>query len=180
MTLSNSKVTNNNVETNVVHIRRERLGVGLGVANNYSYVKLYVMGNQYTAGYTRYSNVTGAKLNTSYPSMYSSEEVDATDPSIYPFNGAGHLCFEGRNNAGRDVEITFDIAELYTLREVTQSYVKVGAEPVGFNIKRKLYQALYSKKYEDVKKLNYLISDYNATASPENQIIPSSINTKDQ
>ena len=117
--------------------------------------------------------------------MATMRSVLPTAPLAVPIEliekiGMGVLYVTDPDNAGRDVEITFDIAELYTLREVTQSYVKVGAEPVGFNIKRKLYQALYSKKYEDVKKLNYLISDYNATASPENQIIPSSINTKDQ
>ena len=84
--------------------------------------------------------------------------------------GMGVLYVTDEENEGRNVEISFDASELYMLREITQSYIKVGDEPVGYTIKRKLYKALYSKKYEKAKTINRMIVDYNTTASPEKRI----------
>ena len=84
--------------------------------------------------------------------------------------GIGVLYVTDEDNDGKDAEIEFDVPELYMLREVTQSYVKVGKEPVGFNIKRKLYKAMHAKKYENIKQLDRIIADYNVTASPDKRI----------
>ena len=84
--------------------------------------------------------------------------------------GMGVLYVTDEENKGKEAEIVFDAAELYMLREITQSYIKIGEEAVGYNIKRKLYKALYSKKYEKAKILNRMIGDYNTTASLENRI----------
>ena len=84
--------------------------------------------------------------------------------------GMGVLYVTDEDNVGKDAEIEFDIPELYMLREITQSYIKVGNEPVGFNIKRKLYKAMYAKKYEDIKQLDRIITDYNTTASPDKRL----------
>ena len=51
--------------------------------------------------------------------------------------GIGVLYVTDDDNAGKNVDLEFDASELFMLREITQSYVKVGSEPVGFNIKRK-------------------------------------------
>jgi hypothetical protein len=37
------------------------------------------------------------------------------------------------------------------LREVAHSYVKVGDEPVGFNLKKKIYTLLYDAQYQETK-----------------------------
>ena len=84
--------------------------------------------------------------------------------------GVGVLYVTDEDNTGKEAEIEFDISELYMLREITQSYIKVGKEPVGFNIKRKLYKAMYGKRYESIKQLDRIINDYNVTASPDKRI----------
>ena len=41
-------------------------------------------------------------------------------------------------NDGEDVEIQVSISDLLLFREVAQSFVKIGEEQVGFNLKRKV------------------------------------------
>lgn len=47
-----------------------------------------------------------------------------------------------------EVEIELYISELYMLREICLSYVKYGTEPVGYSLKKKVYQALLGKEIE--------------------------------
>lgn len=58
-----------------------------------------------------------------------------------------------------EVAIKVDSSELYLLREVAQSYIKVGEEPVGFNIKRKLYRALYEEEYQKERMVDKLLDE---------------------
>ena len=51
-------------------------------------------------------------------------------------------------NYGQPAPVQMTDTDLYMLREITHSYVKIGEEPVGFNLKRKIYTLLYSKDYE--------------------------------
>ena len=53
--------------------------------------------------------------------------------------------------------LKLDSSELYLLREVAQSYVKVGEEAVGFNLKKKIYKALYEEEYEQEKTIDKLL-----------------------
>lgn len=84
--------------------------------------------------------------------------------------GIGVLYVTDPDHRGKSVDLAFDVSELYMLREIAQSYIKVGSEQVGYNIKRKLYQALYSEKYENIKTVDQMITDYNTTASPDKHL----------
>ena len=44
------------------------------------------------------------------------------------------------------------------VREICHSYCMIGKEPVGYNLKRKLYLALYSESYEKDKKVANLLA----------------------
>ena len=63
------------------------------------------------------------------------------------------------DNRGREHKIKCIASELYLLREVSQSYIKIGQEPVGFNLKRKIYQALFQNQYDAGQKLAKLIGE---------------------
>jgi len=49
-------------------------------------------------------------------------------------------------------------SELYMLREICHSYCRIGEEPVGYNLKRKLYIALYSESYTTNKVADTLLA----------------------
>jgi len=68
--------------------------------------------------------------------------LDVTDP--------GHK--------GETTLIHLNDSEIYMLREICHSYSKVGREHVGYNLKRKLYLALYSAVYETNKVTNTLLA----------------------
>ena len=48
--------------------------------------------------------------------------------------------------------------DIYMLREICHSYCKVGREYVGYNLKRKLYLALYAETYNRDKQVDKLLS----------------------
>ena len=48
--------------------------------------------------------------------------------------------------------------DLYLLRELTQSYIKVGGEFVGYNLKRKVYELLYGDSYQKDKQVDAMLS----------------------
>ena len=48
--------------------------------------------------------------------------------------------------------------DVYMLREICHSYCKVGREYVGYNLKRKLYLALYADTYNRDKQVDRLLS----------------------
>jgi len=54
-------------------------------------------------------------------------------------------------NQGEDAEIQVSMTDLLVLREVAQSFIKIGDEPVGFNLKRKVAKALHQEFYENQK-----------------------------
>ena len=49
-------------------------------------------------------------------------------------------------------------SEIYMLREICHSYCKVGKEPVGYNLKRKMYLSLYGETFEKDKIVNGLLA----------------------
>ena len=63
------------------------------------------------------------------------------------------------DNIGKDAELEFVASELYLLREICQSYVKVGNEQVGYNLKKNIYGALYADEYQTNKLLDSLSKD---------------------
>ena len=70
------------------------------------------------------------------------------------------------NNKGEPAKVSMSETDLYMLREITHSYVKVGDEPVGFNLKRKIYHLLYGTEYERDKVANKLIAQIEMPVAP--------------
>ena len=54
--------------------------------------------------------------------------------------------------------VPFNDSEIYMLREICHSYCKVGNEQVGYNLKRKLYLALYNDTYNTDKTVANLLA----------------------
>ena len=53
------------------------------------------------------------------------------------------------------------------LREICYSYSKIGREQVGYNLKRKFYQALYQEEYNRNLKINKLLDSIEETIITE-------------
>tara|TARA_R110000824_G_scaffold261570_1_gene450203 strand:+ start:1428 stop:1907 length:480 start_codon:yes stop_codon:yes gene_type:complete len=54
--------------------------------------------------------------------------------------------------------VHLNTTDIYMLREICHSYSKVGGEQVGYNLKRKLYLALYAENYKRDKQIDKLLS----------------------
>ena len=63
--------------------------------------------------------------------------------------------------------IHLDATEIYMLREICYSYSKIGREQVGYNLKRKFYQALYQEEYNRNLKINKLLDSIEETIITE-------------
>lgn len=62
------------------------------------------------------------------------------------------------NNEGSSASIFVDDGDLYLLREIAQSYIKVGEENVGYNLKRKIYSLLFGDLYQQDKQVDAMLS----------------------
>jgi len=62
------------------------------------------------------------------------------------------------NNQGEPATISVNDGDLYLLRELTQSYVKIGGEFVGYNLKCKVYGLLYGDSYQQDKQVDAMLS----------------------
>tara|TARA_R110000764_G_scaffold128858_1_gene216628 strand:+ start:1337 stop:1777 length:441 start_codon:yes stop_codon:yes gene_type:complete len=62
-------------------------------------------------------------------------------------------------NAISEAVLVVDDQELYLLRECAQSSIKFDDEPVGFNLKRKIYLALLEDSYKDSLQFAKLMVD---------------------
>lgn len=60
-------------------------------------------------------------------------------------------------NDDKEAVVELTVTDLMMLREVAHSYVKIGEEPVGFNLKKKIYTVLYDVEYQKMKLLNNLL-----------------------
>ena len=69
------------------------------------------------------------------------------------------------NEAGTSVHL--NDTDIYMLREICHSYCKVGREHVGYNLKRKLYLALYADTYNRDKQVDKLLSTVEEVKQPE-------------
>jgi hypothetical protein len=73
------------------------------------------------------------------------------------------------NNTDKEYEVAFDISELLMIREIASSYIKVGEESVGYNLKRKVCAILYGDELEqdETNKLAaHLLKDIDLDLSP--------------
>jgi len=52
------------------------------------------------------------------------------------------------DNGDKEYESLFDLTELLMIREIASSYIKIGEEPVGYNLKRKICAVLYGDDVE--------------------------------
>lgn len=66
-------------------------------------------------------------------------------------------------NDGKSSEISVTDGDLYCLREIAQSYVCVGGERVGYNLKRKIYKALYGAEYNISQQLKDVLETFTST-----------------
>jgi len=69
-----------------------------------------------------------------------------------------------------EATLSLDASELYMLREIAQSYIRVGNEPVGFNLKRKIYYSLFEEEFKREKNIDRLIEE--ALPSSDNNDTP--------
>ena len=69
------------------------------------------------------------------------------------------------NEAGTSVHL--NDTDIYMLREICHSYCKVGREHVGYNLKRKLYLALYADTFNRDKQVDKLLSTVEEVKQPE-------------
>ena len=67
-------------------------------------------------------------------------------------------------NQGKEYVFEIDITELFMIREVASSFIKIGDEPVGYNLKRKVVTLLYNEELEQENtdlKVDQLLKDVN-------------------
>ena len=69
-------------------------------------------------------------------------------------------------NTGQPAEVSVNETDLYMLREITHSYVKIGEEPVGFNLKRKIYTLLWGTEYTRDKVAKKIIAQVDVPLAP--------------
>lgn len=52
-------------------------------------------------------------------------------------------------NRGKEAQVSVSDEDLYVIREIAQSYIKVGSEMVGYNLKRKIYTLIHQDYTSD-------------------------------
>ena len=58
-----------------------------------------------------------------------------------------------------EYSVEFSLSELFTIREICTSFVKIGNERVGWNLTRKVYSALLGTEYKERKAFESLVKD---------------------
>ena len=80
-------------------------------------------------------------------------------------------------NLGKEYSFAVDITELFMLREVSSSFIRIGEELVGYNLKRKVCNLLYDEELElesrDVQ-INHLLKDVTVDLDA---VIPDEVDT---
>ena len=101
--------------------------------------------------------------------IYSMRPVQMTAGLAVPLNlmdkiGRAVAYTTNPQNQGKEYSFIIDLSEIFMLREVASSFVKIGDEAVGFNLKRKICDLLYSDELEqetrDVQ-VDQLLKDVN-------------------
>lgn len=67
--------------------------------------------------------------------------------------GVAFLQATDPDNSDKNAEISVTVADLFLLRECCQSFLRVGKEPVGFNLLRKIYSLILE---EDTKERTFI------------------------
>ena len=63
--------------------------------------------------------------------------------------GIGVLIATDPANVSQEATLSFNVADLYLLRECCQSYIKINNELVGYNLLRKIYKVMLSDSMEE-------------------------------
>ena len=58
-----------------------------------------------------------------------------------------------------EYSVEFSLSEIFTIREIATSFIKVGDEAVGWQLKRKVYKALFENEYRERKAFESLVKD---------------------
>ena len=67
-------------------------------------------------------------------------------------------------NLGQEYQFTLDISEVFMIREVASSFIKIEEEAVGYNLKRKVCVLLYGDELKQENRdvqVNQLLKDVN-------------------
>ena len=64
------------------------------------------------------------------------------------------------NNKGLLAQVNLNDGQLLYIRELCQSHVRIGQEPVGYNLKRKIYMALYGHEYKLGRQLDDVLGNF--------------------
>ena len=72
--------------------------------------------------------------------------------------GMGVLIATDQTNTSQEATLSFNIADLYLLRECCQSFVKINKELVGYNLLRKIYTAILADSMEERSFIDNLTS----------------------
>ena len=72
--------------------------------------------------------------------------------------GMGVLHVTDPEQDNKTTVLHLDATEIYMLREICFSNVRIGREPVGYNLKRKFYTALYAEEYTKELLVNRLLN----------------------
>ena len=75
-------------------------------------------------------------------------------------------------NKGKEDRVNVSDEDLYIIREVSQSYIKVGSEMVGYNLKKKLYTLLH-QDYTSDEEWNKLLAPFDSVDQRLQNIIES-------
>ena len=82
-------------------------------------------------------------------------------------------------NDGKSYSIQIDHAELYMIREIASSFIKIGEEPVGFSLKLKVATLLFGEELAEEQQnkiVSRLIAGIEGLDSPE--LVPESDETE--
>ena len=83
------------------------------------------------------------------PKVASMRPVQLTARLAVPLDlmgkvGKAILYTTNPDNQGKEYTVSLDISEVYMIREVSQSFMEIGEERVGLNLKRKVCALLYA------------------------------------
>ena len=82
-------------------------------------------------------------------------------------------------NKGKEAQVPVSDEDLYILREISQSYVKVGSEMVGYNLKRKLYSLLHQHYTSDAE-WESILASYDSAHQRMTNIVESKMRKEEE
>ena len=101
-------------------------------------------------------------MRTMMPTAYLPAPVTLIDKL-----GMAVLRITDPDNTEGGTTLHLNDTDIYMLREISHSYCKVGTEHVGYNLKRKLYLALYDEFYQRDKQIDKLLSTVDEVPQPD-------------